>query len=346
MSRRLQRSGFTTRAGRRLDFTRLGFGGAPLGNYPKALTEAQAEATVEAAWNVGMRYFDTAPLYGLGLSEARIGAVLKGRRRGDYLLSTKVGRLLDPCAPGERDDGGIYVDVPRLKIRYDYSYAGVMRSYEESLKRLGLGRVDIVFVHDVDSRNHGGLEGSEARIRELMDTGGWRALDELRSSGDIAAIGAGVNEWEPCARLLAVSDPDLFLLAGRYTLLEQAPLTTLFPECQRRGVGIVNGGPLNSGVLAGGAHYDYAAVPRHVTERVEALSRVCQAHRVSLPEAAIQFAGAHPAVVSVIAGAQSADEVKANAAALSHPAPAAFWQALKDQGLLDPAAPIPETAAC
>lgn len=342
----MKRVRFTTRAGRRLDFTPLGFGGAPLGNYPKALTEAQAEATVEAAWRTGMRYFDTAPLYGLGLSEARIGAVLKGRRRSDYVLSTKVGRLLDPCEPGEQDGGGIYVDIPPLKIRYDYSYAGVMRSYEESLKRLGLGRVDIVFVHDVDGRNHGGVEGSERRIRELMDEGGWRALDELRSAGDISAIGAGVNEWEPCAKLLKLCDPDLFLLAGRYTLLEQEPLTALFPDCQERGVGIVNGGPLNSGVLAGGAHYDYAAVPPHITERVGRLRAVCDAHGVSLPEVAIQFAGAHPVIVSVIAGAQSAAEVEANAAAMGHPAPPAFWQALKDQGLLDADAPIPETAAC
>ncbi len=336
----MKRKIFTTRAGRGLDFTALGFGGAPLGNFPRALTEDEAEATVEAAWVAGMRYFDTAPLYGFGLSEARIGRVLAGRRRDDFVISTKVGRLLDPCPPGETD-GGIYADVPPLKIRYDYSYDGVMRSYAESLRRLGFDRVDILFVHDVDARNHGGLAGSEARIAELMDTGGWRALDELRAAGDVAAIGAGVNEWQPCARLLEVCDPDLFLLAGRYTLLEQEPLLTLFPICQRRGVGVVNGGPFNSGVLVGGDHYDYGAVPRQVTDRVKALGRVCAARGVSLPEAALQFAAAHPVVACVIAGAQSAAEVAANAASFARSAPASLWVALKEEGLIDQATPVP-----
>lgn len=336
----MERPVFITRDGRELAFTRLGFGGAPLGNFPKALTEAEAEATVQAAWASGMRFFDTAPLYGLGLSEARMGAVLRPHPRGDYVLATKVGRVLDPC-PEDEVDGGLFMDVPPFKFTYDYSYAGVMRSFEESLKRLELDRVDILFVHDVDGRNHGGVEGSEARIRELINTGGWRALDELRSAGDVAAIGAGVNEWEPCAKLLDVCDPDLFLLAGRYTLLEQEPLHTLFPQCEKRGVGIVVGGPFNSGVLVGGEHYDYAAVPGHIIERVKQLRAVCQAHGVALPDAALQFAGAHPVVVSVIAGAQYASEVEANAASQSRPIPAALWADLKDGGLIDPTAPVP-----
>ncbi|HZZ34928.1 MAG TPA: aldo/keto reductase [Caulobacteraceae bacterium] len=341
----MQRAVFTTRGGRELPFTSLGFGGAPLGNYPKALGEAEAEATVEAAWAAGMRYFDTAPLYGLGLSEARMGAVLGSRRRGEYLISTKVGRLLDPC-PADEADGGIYVNVPALKITYDYSYDGVMRSYEESLKRLGLSRVDILYVHDVDARNQGGVAGSEARIRELINTGGWRALDQLRAAGDVAAIGAGVNEWEPCVKLLDACDPDLFLLAGRYTLLEQEPLNTLFPRCGQRGVGIVNGGPFNSGVLVGGDHYDYAAVPDHIVERVVRLRAVCAEFGVALPDAALQFAGAHPVVATVIAGAQSSHEAAANAESLTRPAPAAFWAALKDRGLVDADAPVPEAAPC
>jgi D-threo-aldose 1-dehydrogenase len=341
------RRAFTTRGGARLDFTRLGFGGAPLGNYPRALTEAEAEATVAAAWDTGARYFDTAPLYGSGLSEARMGRVLAARPRGEFVLSTKVGRLLEPCAPGEQD-GGIYQDIPPLRIRYDYGYDGVMRSFEESRRRLGLDRVDILFVHDVDARNHGGVQGSERRIRELVDGGGWRALDQLRAAGDVAAIGAGVNEWEPCAKLMAEVDPDLFLLAGRYTLLEQAPLAEFFPQCQQRGVGIVIGGPFNSGALVGGAHYDYAATPQTVAKRVQALKAVCDAHGVALADAALQFAGAHPVVVSVIAGAQSADEVRANAASQRRPIPATLWHDLRAQGLIDAAAPVPmaEAAAC
>jgi D-threo-aldose 1-dehydrogenase len=334
---------FTTRAGRRLDFTRLGFGGAPLGNYPRPLTEAEAEATVEAAWSAGQRFFDTAPLYGSGLSESRMGAVLRARPRGSYLLSSKVGRLLVPLDPGE-DPGGIFVDIPPLKFIYDYGYDGVMRSYEESRKRLGLDRIDILFVHDVDGRSHGGAEGSERRIRELIDRGGWRALDELRASGDLAAIGAGVNEWEPCAKLLGVCDPDLFLLAGRYTLLEQEPMHTLFPQCLTRGVGIVIGGPFNSGALLGLAHYDYADAPQTVVDRVKAIKAVCESHGVAIADAALQFAAAHPAVVSVIAGAQSAAEVTANAASMTHPIPAALWGDLKARGLVDADAPAPGAA--
>ena len=216
---------------------------------------------MEAAWVAGMRYFDTAPLYGFGLSEARIGRVLAGRRRDDFVISTKVGRLLDPCPPGEAD-GGIYADAPPLKIRYDYSYDGIMRSYGESLKRLGLGRVDILFVHDVDARTHGGEAGSRARIAEL--DGGRRLAGAGRAARGRRRGGhrAGVNEWRPCARLLEVGDPDLFLLAGRYTLLEQEPLANPVSDLRARGVGVVNGGPFNSGVLAGGDHYDYGAVPR------------------------------------------------------------------------------------
>src|ERR1043166_5860761 len=203
---------FTTRKGRSLDFTTLGFGSAPLGNYLRSFTEEECDATVRAAWDAGLRYFDTAPLYGLGLSENRVGRTLKEKKRSDFLLSTKVGRLLEPCAPGE-SNAGIFVNTPQRRIVYDYSYDGVMRSFEASLSRLGIDRVDILFVHDVDAPNHGGREGSEARIQELMTAGGWRALEELRSSGVVAAIGAGVNEWQPCARLLELADPDLFLLA-------------------------------------------------------------------------------------------------------------------------------------
>src|SRR5580658_2861622 len=237
---------FTTPRGRTLSFTSLGFGGAAIGNMHRALAESDAWATLEAAWDGGLRYFDTAPLYGHGLSERRIGRFLAGRSRDAFLLSTKVGRLLEPCAPGE-EASGIYKATPRLTVRFDYTADGVRRSLDASLQRLGLDRVDILYVHDLEARTHG--PAFEAHWAALAD-GGWRALDELRARGTVAAIGLGANDAAACRRLLARFDPDLFLLAGRYTLLEQAPLEGLLPDCEARGVGVVVGGPFNSGVLA------------------------------------------------------------------------------------------------
>ena len=331
---------FVTRAGRELNFTALGFGSAPLGNYLRPLSEAECDLTLAAAWDSGMRYFDTAPLYGLGLSEMRVGRLLQKRPRKDFILSTKVGRLLTPCAK-EEVNGFFFVETPQVRFHYDYSYDGVMRSYEESLGRLGLDRADILYVHDICGLVHGGREASEARIQELIETGGWRALTELRDSGEVLAIGAGVNEWEPCARLLELVDPDLFLLAGRYTLLEQVPLDTLFPECARLGVKIVAGGPYNSGILAGGSTYNYAEAPAEVVARARAIDAVCQSHGVTLPAAALQFILANPLVASVIPGGQTAAETQHNAAVLNEPIPAALWQDLKDKKLLHSQAPTP-----
>jgi D-threo-aldose 1-dehydrogenase len=331
---------FVTRAGRELNFTAMGFGSAPLGNYLRPLSEAECDLTLSAAWDSGMRYFDTAPLYGLGLSEMRVGRLLQSRPRKDFILSTKVGRLLTPCAK-EEVNGFFFVETPQVRFHYDYSYDGVMRSYEESLKRIGVDRVDILYVHDICGLVHGGREASEARIQELIQTGGWRALDELRDSGDVLAIGAGVNEWEPCARLLELVDPDLFLLAGRYTLLEQVPLDTLFPECERRGVKIVAGGPYNSGILAGGTTYNYAEAPAEVVARARAIDAVCQSHGVSLPAAALQFILGNPVVATVIPGGQTAAETQHNAAVLNEPIPAGLWQDLKQKKLLHPRSPTP-----
>jgi D-threo-aldose 1-dehydrogenase len=336
---------FVTRGGRKLDFTLLGLGTAPLGNMHRALGEDEVAETLEAAWRAGIRYYDTAPLYGHSLAELRLGRMLRGKPRGDYLLSTKVGRLLEPCAP-DKTGSGIYKATPPLRVRFDYSYGGIMRSYEASLGRLGVDRVDVLFVHDVDARTHGGRAQAESRIRELIDEGGWRALDELRAAGEVQAIGAGVNEWEPCARLLELADPDLFLLAGRYTLLEQAPLDTLFPKCMARGVGIVVGGPFNSGVLAGKPSYDYDAVPAEIMQRVRRLNEACRRWDAALAQAALQFPLAHPAVTSVLAGAQSADEVRANAALIASPAPAALWEDLRGASLIARHAPTPGMHAC
>jgi D-threo-aldose 1-dehydrogenase len=335
-----ERRPFVTRAGKRLDFTSLGFGSAPLGNYLRPLGEAESDGVVATAWNSGVRYFDTAPFYGLGLSEMRVGRVLGKHPRDQYLVGTKVGRVLTPCAK-EDVNGVFFVDTPQVRFDYDYSYEGVMRSFESSLERLKLDRVDVLYVHDVCALVHGGREASEARIQELLKTGGWRALSQLRDSGAVAAIGAGVNEWEPCARLLELVDPDLFLLAGRYTLLEQAPLETLFPECEKRGVGIVIGGPYNSGILAGGANYNYAAAPPEIVAKTRAIDAVCRRHRVPLPAAALQFVLGHPVVTCVIPGGQTREETAQNAALLEAPIPAAFWQELKDEGLLDAKAPTP-----
>jgi D-threo-aldose 1-dehydrogenase len=331
---------FITRGGARLSFTPIGFGSAPLGNYLRKLSEEECDATLNRAWDAGIRYFDTAPFYGLGLSEMRVGRLLRGKPRDSFTLSSKVGRLLIPCPP-EEVNGFFFKDTPQVKFVYDYSYDGVMRSYEESRKRLGLDRIDILYVHDVCSLVHGSREASEARIQELITLGGWKALTELRSAGVVGAIGAGVNEWQPCARLLELVDPDIFLLAGRYTLLEQEPIDTLFPECLKRNVRIVIGGPFNSGILAGGDTFNYGAAPPEIVERVTRMKKVCAAHGVALHRAALQFVLAHPVVVSVIPGGQTVTETAQNVAALDARIPAKFWSDLKTEGLLDPAAPTP-----
>lgn len=331
---------FVTREGRSLRFTPMGFGTSPIGNFMRVLSEAKCDATLACAWGHGIRYYDTAPYYGFGLAETRLGRLLQSKPRNEFIVSTKVGRVLDPCKPGEVNSGH-YLGTPLLRFRFDYSYDGVMRSYESSLQRLGLDRIDILFVHDVCAFTHGTREASEARIQELIRLGGWRALTELRSSGAIDAIGAGVNEWEPCARLLELADPDLFLLAGRYTLLEQLPHETLFPECVRRNVGIVIGGPFNSGILVGKDTFNYSAAPADVVARVRRIQSVCATHGVALHRAALQFVLAHPAVVSVIPGGQTVEETAMNVGALDEAIPAAFWSDLKSAGLLSANVPTP-----
>jgi len=333
------RSDFVTRGGRKLAFTRLGFGGTALADFPRPQSGQEVEDIITAAWDTGERYFDTAPLYGLGLSERRMGRVLSRYPRDAFVLSTKVGRLVKPAEAGDRESGTFVFDG--RKFVYDYSYDGVMRSFEESLKRLGLDRVDVLYVHDPDGRNHDGRAGSEARLQELIQTGGWRALSELRSSGAVAAIGCGVNEWEPCARLLELADPDLFLIAGRYSLLEQEPLNALFPQCMKRGVGVVIGGPFNAGALLGGPYYDYAPITKPIQSRVASLVEICKAHGVPIADAALQFIGAHPAVVSILTGAASVEEVKANVASFERPVPAALWKALKAERAINLDAPTP-----
>jgi D-threo-aldose 1-dehydrogenase len=221
-----------------------------------------------------------------------------------------------------------------------------MRSHKASLARLGLDRVDILYVHDIDAMTHGSRDAAEARTRELIDQGGWRALDELRAAGDVAAIGAGVNEWEPCARMIELADPDIFLLAGRYTLLEQEALATLLPACVARGIGVVVGGPYNSGILAtgpiAGAIYNYAPAPEPILRLTGAIEAVCARHGTPLAQAALQFPLGHPAVVSVIPGGQTPDQVVQNLALLNAPIPDTLWRDLKAAGLMSLDAPTPE----
>ena len=325
-----------------IDFTELGFGSAPLGNLYRAITDEQAHDVLEAAWNSGVRYFDTAPLYGLGLSERRIGEFLRTKKRDEYVISTKAGRVLQVCAPEERTGIGKFFDTPNRREVYDYSYDGIMRSLEQSFERTGLDRFDILFVHDVDVFTHGSKEASDARIDEFM-RGGYYAMLSLRDQGVIRAFGGGINEWEVCQTLAERGDFDLFLLAGRYTLLEQEALNSFLPLCQKRGIGIVLGGPYNSGILARGpsegAQHNYSNAPAEVIEKARKLDAVCQKHGVRLIEAALKFPLNHPSVVSVIPGGQSVEEVKSNREILDREVPAALWEDLKAQGLMRQDAP-------
>lgn len=335
---------FTTRGGVELQFTELGFGGVPLGNLYRPMTEREARVMLDAVWAAGCRYFDTAPLYGLGLSETRLNGFLRPKPRGSYLISTKVGRLLDLCEPQKRSGQGMFFETPSRRERFDYSYDGVMRSLEFSLERLGLDHVDIVYCHDVDVFTHGSKEAADARIKEFMN-GGYRALDQLRASGTVKAIGAGVNEWEIAEKLARSADFDAFLLAGRYTLLEQEALTSFLPLCEEKKIAVVIGGPFNSGILATGvkgeARYNYSPASDEVKGRVRRIQQICKSFKVALPEAALRFPLGHPAVVSVIAGAQRASEVRRNAAMMRTKPPAALWRALKAEKLLREDAPTP-----
>ena len=326
-----------------IDFTELGFGAAPLGNLYRAISDEEAHDVLQAAWDSGCRYFDTAPLYGLGLSEDRVGDFLRGKPRDEYVISTKAGRLLKVCAPENRTGIGKFFDTPNRQEVYDYSYDGVMRSFEASFERTGLDRFDILFCHDVDIFTHGSKEASDARIDEFMK-GGYYAMLSLRDQGAVKAFGGGINEWQVCETLARRGDFDLFLLAGRYTLLEQEALSSFLPLATERGIGIVLGGPYNSGILARGpaddAQYNYSDAPQDVIDRVRRIDAVCERHGVRMIEAALNFPLRHPAVVSVIPGGQSVGEVRSNRDILDRAIPAALWADLKSEGLMRQDAPV------
>ncbi|WP_407992027.1 aldo/keto reductase [Kitasatospora sp. CMC57] len=312
----------------------LAFGAAAIGNLFAPVTDAEAQLAVTTAWDSGLRYFDTAPHYGLGLSERRLGSVLRGLPRAEYTLSTKVGRLLVPTGPGGGDDlaeGGFAVPATHRRV-WDFSAYGVRRSIEDSLRRLGVDRIDIAYLHDPDDH-----------AAEALDQA-YPELERLRAEGVLGAIGVGMNQAELPARFVRDTDVDAVLLAGRYSLLDHRGLTELLPLAAERGVGVVIGGVFNSGLLADprpGATFDYTAAPPELVRRALDLKAVCESHGVPLRAAALRFPAGHPAVASVLVGTRSAAEVEDAAAMLRLAIPAALWADLSERGLLPPGVPTP-----
>jgi D-threo-aldose 1-dehydrogenase len=320
-----------------IEVTELGLGCATLGGSRIDVARQAAEDIVAAAWDAGVRYVDTAPFYGVGQAERCVGDALRERPRDEWVLSTKVGRLLRPNPSGAHADGRNH-PLPFDPV-YDYSYDGIMRSFEDSFQRLGLARIDILYVHDIGAYQHG-PEAHPGLMRSLRESG-YRALEALRGGGAVRAIGIGVNEREVLLEAMEWGQWDAFLLAGRYTLLEQAPLDDLLPKCRAAGTSVVVGGPLNSGILAGRDTWNYNPAPPEIAARVKAIAAICDAHRVPLPAAALQFPLAHPAVAAIIPGPRNADEFRTNLGLLRHPIPSALWTDLKQAGLLHPDAPVP-----
>ena len=321
----------------------LGFGSAPLGDLYEKIPEARALAAVQAAYDGQCRLFDTAPLYGYGLAEHRVGHVIRQQPRDSYVLSTKVGRWLKPTPP-DQIERGQWTGGLNMQPVYDYSYDGTMREVEHSLQRLGVERIDILLIHDVDIWTHGTREAYEQRYRQAVE-GSFKALAELRSQGVVKAIGMGVNEIEPCRRLATDADPDVFLLAGRYTLLEQHGLDDLMPLAREKKFSFLLGGPFNSGILATGpiegAKYNYQPAPPDILARVEKIQAVCRRHGVPLAAAAIQFPLGLAEVASIVPGAVKPEEVAANVKLMTHLIPAGLWDELKHEGLLRQDCPVP-----
>ena len=320
--------------------TRLGLGGTGLGDMYHTTSEEAGLATVNAAWEAGIRYFDTAPHYGAGLSEHRFGQALRRRPRDDYTLSTKVGRLLVPDPVGEI--AAPFVSALPFRRVIDYTADGARRAVEDSLQRLALGHVDIVYVHDLSPDALPRAEFEHYFGIAAGRNGAFEGLVRMREEGLIKGWGMGVNTVEPCLRALQQSDPDIFLLAGRYTLMETTPLAEFFPLCAERGASVVLGGPYNSGFLAGGEHYDYLPASPEKHAQRERLRQVAAGHGVDLAAAALQFGAAHPVVAATIPGASSPEHLRRNAVLMSMPIPRAFWDALVAQGLVPPGAPLPQ----
>jgi D-threo-aldose 1-dehydrogenase len=323
--------------------TQFGFGAAPLGDLFTRVPDEQAMAVQQAAWDAGVRYFDTAPWYGRGQSEHRIGRFLYTKPRDEFVLSTKVGRVLKSPRRAGAFDTGFWTGGLHFDHVFDYSYDGVMRSFEDSLQRLGMNRIDLAIIHDLDFRHHIHAEKVSAYMAQLA-TGGWRALEELRDAGVIRGIGCGINELGMIPRFLDLFDLDFFLIALRYTLAEQDTLDRELPYCSERNVGVVIGGVFNSGILASGAvpgaKYNYEDATPEQMELVRRLDAVCRRHGVTMAAAALQFPLGHDCVASVIPGAVAPEQVAANLRHFSHPIPADLWAELKHEKLLREDAPL------
>ena len=324
--------------------TELGLGGAPLGDLFEKMSEEDAQLTLQAAWDSGIRYFDTAPFYGYGKSEHRVGHFLRQQPRGDFVLSTKVGRVLKPTRDLENFEKGSWTGGLPFDVVFDYSYDGIMRSYEDSLQRLGLISVDVLLIHDLDFWFHQKEAKVNAYLNELS-TSGWRAIEELRSGGQIKGIGAGINELGMIPRFLDMVDLDFFIVALPYTLLDQEVLNEEFPRCVEHGAGVVIGAVFASGILATGpvegARYAYAPATEEILEKTRRIEAVCQRHNTPLGAAAMQFPLAHPIVAAIIPGALEPGHVETNVKLYRHPIPAALWAELKAEGLLREDAPTP-----
>jgi D-threo-aldose 1-dehydrogenase len=327
-----------------LKVTTMGLGGTGLGNMYRAVDTDEAIATVRAAYDAGIRYFDTAPVYGYGVSELRLGQAIKSLPRRDIVISSKIGYDLVPIRPDERTPQ-LWVEPGLYRAEFDYSRDAVMRSIEGSLKRLGIDTIDMISIHDPDEALHfapGEDPYARSRFKEAME-GAYPALDELRSQGVIKAVGVGINQWQMLSDFVVAGRFDYFLLAGRYTLLEQEPLATLLPLCEQRGTKIIIGGPYNSGILATGpvtgAFFNTRPAPERILERVRRIAAVCARHGVALPAAALQFPLGHPVVVSVIPGAQSVAELRQNVDYMRQKIPPDLWADLKAEGLIDLSAP-------
>lgn len=329
-----------------LELTRLGLGGTSYANMYSAVSESVAVDIIAAAFGVGIRYFDTAPLYGFGLSESRLGAGLAQVDRAGCVVSSKVGYTLVPRGTS-KPPVEVFVDTPPLASAFDYSRDTILRSLDESLERLKLSRIDLVYVHDPDRCISIDLNfdpNQETDYKQVLDET-FPALAELRSQGVIGAIGVGMNQWQMLCDFARAADFDCFLLAGRYTLLEQNSAAELLPLCQERNIRIVIGGPYNSGILASGAvdgaYYNYAAAPDEILEKTRQIEAVCRRHGVALAAAALQFPFGHPAVAAVIPGARSVSELEANVLHFATEIPSQMWQELRELGLLHPEAPLP-----
>lgn len=327
-----------------VELNQMGFGGAALGDLFNKVSDPDAQSTLQSAWDQGVRYYDTAPWYGRGQSEHRFGRFLYRQPRGEFVLSTKVGRVLRAPRDPENFQTGFWTGGLHFDHVFDYSYDAIMRAFEDSLQRLGMNRIDLLIIHDLDFWHHATETRVNAYLAQLV-TGGFRALEELRGAGVIKAIGAGINELGMMPRFLDLFDMDFFLCALRYSLMEHDVLDSEFPYCQRRDVGIVVGGAFSSGITATGAvpgaKYNYADASPEVMEKVRRIQAVCARHHTPLPAVALQFPLGHPIVTSVIPGGFTAEHVAQNMEHMRRPIPADLWAELKQEKLIRTDAPVP-----